>query len=373
MNKEDLIIGVHGSDNMVGGHYNMLGSFTAGLLKGFKNNGINAHTTLECYEKGLTPHITIGINVTGYESWTEYLKHGIPSIMWSFDSIFAHNFEAMENVSQYPNFVLFGVTPSDQEPLRAYFPNLKYSYMPHATDLELWKKQNTEKEYDIVLFSSIKDYEQMIEELKSEVPESTYKLIMEMYEISSKNHQLSFWEIYQLFKKHRNLNLTKEEYVFLFRKVSYIIMYAKKAEVVQKLSKFNLKIFGDGPWDKYISGNVQHLGPCDMHESINIMNKSKIVLHPHLMQLALGLHERILNASATETFVMSSNAITIQNEFKNSFGYYNDSTYEDLEEKMQYYLTNEEERIANAKNARKIVEEHHTWDVRARQIVSMIQ
>lgn len=373
MKKEDLIIGVHGSDNMVGGHYNVLGSFTAGLLKGFKNNGINAYTTLECFEKKLAPHITIGINVTGYETWAEYLKNNIPNIMWSFDSIFAHNFEAMKSFSNEPNFILFGVTPSDQEPLREYFHNLKYSYVPHATDLELWKKQNVEKEYDIVLFSSIRDYEKMIEELKAEVPDATYKLVMEMYEISSKNHQLSFWEIYQLFKKHRNLNLTEEDYVFLFRKLSYIIMYAKKAEIVQKLSKFNLKIFGDGPWEKYISGNVEHLGSCDLYESIDLMNKAKIVLHPHLMQLALGLHERVLNASATETFVMSSNALSIQSEFGDSFGYYNDSTYENLEENLQYYLTHEKERAIKAKNARKIVEERHTWDVRARQIISMIQ
>jgi len=45
MNKEDLIIGVHGSRDLVGGHYNVLASFTAGLIKGFENQGVKAFTS----------------------------------------------------------------------------------------------------------------------------------------------------------------------------------------------------------------------------------------------------------------------------------------------------------------------------------------
>lgn len=375
MNKEDLIIGVHGSRDIVGGHYNVLASFTAGLIKGFEKKGVKAFTTKECFDQGLTPNMTIGFNVSGYNTWQQYMDHGIKNIMWTVDPIFAQNFEALNKFSQHPNFVLFSVTPCDQKPLAEYFPNVANTFLPHATDLDLWKKpegKNVEKDLDIVLFSSIQDYEQQIEELKASIPESLFKLMMDMYNFSLENPNLAFWDVYQLFKKHTNLSLNVEQYVFMFKNISSIALFAKKAQAVQKLSKFNLKIFGDGPWEKYVSGNVEYLKSRNIMESIEIINRAKIVLHPHSMQLSLGLHERLLNASALETFVLSADVATIKNAFEGAMGFYNNSDFSDIEEKTQYFLEHEEERIEKAKAARKIVEENHTWDVRAEQILDMV-
>lgn len=373
MNKEDLIIGVHGSDNMIGGHYNVLGSFTAGLLKGFQNNGIKAYTALECYEKGLTPNLTIGINVTGYESWPEYLKHGIPTIMWSFDSIFYNNIEAVEKFSTNPNFILFNVSPSDNESLNEFFPSLKHGYFPHCTDLNIWTKKDVKKEYDAVFMASIGDYKARIEELKTTLPKALFEVIMMFYTIWISSSNLSFWQLYQLCKKENDFNFNLNQYNFIFKNLVYLVSWTKRAQMIEKLKDFNVKVYGDGPWENYIRGNVQHMGKCDFAESIDIINKSKIVLHNQPSQLTLGLHERILNASATETFVMSTDTLSIKQEFGDNFGYYNDSTYENLEENVQYYLTHEEDRIIKAQKASKIVAERHTWDARARQIINMIQ
>lgn len=373
MNKEDLIIGVHGSDNMMGGHYNVLGSFTAGLLKGFQNNGIKAYTTLECFEKELTPNLTIGINVTGLDGWSEYLKHGIPTIMWSFDSIFYHNTEAIEKFATDPNFILFNVSPSDNEALQTFYPSLKHAYLPHCTDLNLWTKQDIKKDNDAVFMASIGDYKAKIEELRTTLPHALFEVIMMFYTIWLSSSHLSFWQLYQLCKKENDFDFNVNQYNFIFKNLVYLVSWTKRAQMIEKLKDFNIKIYGDGPWENYIKGNVKHMGKCDLAESINIINRSKIVLHNQPSQLTLGLHERVLNASATETFVLSPDSLSIKQEFGENFGYYNDSTYEDLEEKFQYYLTREEERIIKAQTARKIVAERHTWDVRAKQIMEMLQ
>lgn len=372
MNKEDMIIGVHGTNELAGGHYNVLGSFTVGLLKGFQNNGVKAYTTKECFENNLIPNLTIGFNVTGYETWSEYLRNNITNIMWSVDSIFAHNFEVMREFSQNPNFVLFSITPCDKGPLGEFFPNLKQAYFPHATDLELWKKQDVKKEHDIVLFSSVRDYEQMLEELKQANPEPVFNMMKEMYNVSMENPTLSFWDIYQLFRQQANFYMDVNQYVLFFRSISNVLLHAKKAQTVQKLSKFNLKVFGDGPWEKYVSGNAKYFGACDLLDSIDVMNKSKIALHPHSMQSSLGLHERVLNASAVETFVVSSENLNIQEEFGDNMAYFNNKDFCDLEEKVEYFLKNDEERITKAKNSREIVAYRHTWDVRAKQIMNII-
>ena len=147
MDKENLIIGVHGGTQLIGGHYNVLSSFSAGLLNGFKKIGVNVHTTKECFEKNLMPNLTIGFNVTGYDTWAEYLKF-IPNIMWNVDSVFYQNIEAIEKFGTNPNFILFNVSPSDDEALNKFYPSLKHTFFPHAVDLSLWKKQDVEKEYD---------------------------------------------------------------------------------------------------------------------------------------------------------------------------------------------------------------------------------
>lgn len=371
METKELVIGVHGSESASGGDYNVLGSFSCGLLKAFNKIGVRAFPTLECFKKNILPNLTIGFNVSAYPNWPKILK-STPNIMWTVDSIFAKNFEVMQEFYNNPNFILFSVTPNDEQPISEYFPKLKRSYLFHATDLELWKKQDVKKDYDIVLFSSIEDYENKIELLKLQTPEPVFKLMMEIYNTCLENPSLPFWDIYQIYKKQLNLNLDAFQYVFLFRNISDIAMHAKKVQLVKQLSGFNLKIFGHGPWEKYISGNIEYLGPCDVTESINIMNRAKIALHPHATSLTNCIHERILNASAVETFVISSDAVGIKTAFGDSISYYDNSTFIDLAEKINYYLQNEDERTYKARNARDIVVKEHTWEARARQIISMI-
>jgi len=194
MNNEDLIIGVHGDDNLVGGRYNVLSSFTLGLLKAFQRAGVTAYKTKRCFEKNLLPNLTIGFNVSGHETWSEYLK-AIPNIMWSVDSVFFQNIELIDKFYTNPRFVLFNVSPSDNEALSEFYPQLKQSYLPHAVDLELWGKQDVEKEYDIVFLSSIEDYETKIEELRLSLPKSTFDLLMMIYDTWLAVPNLSFWEL----------------------------------------------------------------------------------------------------------------------------------------------------------------------------------
>jgi len=370
MNK-DLIIGVHGSSDLIGGNYNVLASFSAGLLKGFQAMGVNAYTTKECFERNIIPHLTIGFNASGHGTWLEYMKNNITNIMWNVDSVFYQNIEAIEQFNSNPNFVLFNVSPSDNEPLNEFYPALKYAYLSHAVDLELWKKQDCKKEYDIVFLSSIADYELKIEELRQTLSKESFELFMMMYEAWLSAPNLAFWQVYKLFKEECGINFDLNQYNFIFKNMAYIVSYAKRAQMIEKLEGYNVKVFGKGPWQKYIKGNVEYLGECDLKESINIVNKSKIVLHSHPSQLAQGLHERILNASAVETFVLSTKNQSIEDEFEANMGYFN-FEFDDLEEKIGYYLKNKDERITKSQKAREIVVQNHTWEIRAKQIINMI-
>lgn len=141
--------------------------------------------------------------------------------------------------------------------------------------------------------------------------------------------------------------------------------------MIQSLKDFNVKVFGNGPWHKYIQGKVEHMGSCDIMESIDIVNKSKIVLHNHPQQIIFGLHERVLNAAATETFILSTQNAAIISEFGLNMDYF-DANYENATTLIEQYLKNDKERQEKAKKAREIVVKNHTWEVRAKQILDII-
>lgn len=371
MGNENLIVGVHGRTDLVGGQYNVLSSFTAGLLKGLKNAGANAFTIEECEKQNIIPGVTIGFNVTGYNDWKKYMDKGTPNIMWNVDSIFYNNFEILNEFASNPNFILFNVSPSDNEALNTYFPTLKHTVFPHSVDLDLWKKKDCAKEYDAVFLASIFDVESKIEELKFTTEKETFDFMMELCDIWTKSSNSSFWQINELLKKANNINFPVEEYKFVFSNLAYIVSSKKRIEMIKTLKDFNIKIFGNGPWEKYIDGKVEYMGSCDLKDSIDIMNKSKIVLHNHPQQIAFGLHERILNASAVESFVLSTQNAAIISEFGSNMDYF-EVDYKNAVSLMEQYLTNDDERTAKAKNAYEIVAKNHTWDARAKQILSII-
>jgi len=373
MNVEDIIIGVHGQNGLKYGQYDVLSSFGDGLLKAFQKLGTNAYWTAECFEKNLIPTFTIGFNLALKEIWEPLLNSNIPNIMWNVDSIFTLNFRYIEKYQQYKNFIAFSITNGDQDPVNDFYPELNFAYVAHATDPELWKKPNNdEKEIDMVLLSSFRDYKQMLKELKLKVNKQTFDMMMSMYEISMKNPHIQFYDVYKEIIDKRMIAANAAQYAALMNELGYIIMYAKKSQVVESLSDYNLKIYGHGPWENVVSGKIEYCGTCNLAESINIMNKSKIVLHPHYPAYEYGLHERILNASALETFVLSSEATYIKGAFKDSIGFYDNSNFGDLHEKVDYYLKNPDIRTDMAKKAREIVLKDHTWDVRAKQILQLL-
>jgi spore maturation protein CgeB len=372
MNKENIIIGVHGAHSDIGGRYNMLASFSQSLLKAFRNSGVQAYSVKECAERQLPVNMTIGCNVSGYETWDSILSQNIPNVMWNGDSIFYQNMEAIEKYGSNPNFVFLSVTPCDEDAIANYFPQLKRSYLPSGVDLDLWKYQDCEKEIDVVYFSAMYDYEAKLIELSEKLPPDLFSFMLDIYEIVLTNPSVPFWDVAQIVKKHRKVEFDKNQYQLMFHNLIYIIDYARRVMLVQSLSKFNLKLYGGPAWKKYISGNIEYMGECDVRESVKIMNKSKIVMQSQPLQLCSGLNERVLNSSAVETFVVSSDTKAIISAFGDNCGYYNSSNFEDVADKVNYYLTNDEERIEKAKNARKIVQENHTIEHRAQSILTLL-
>ena len=368
-----FLIGIHGNDNLEGGRYNVLSSFTLGLLNAFNDIGMNAMPTYKCVELKQMPNITIGFNVSSYHAWDSFLGLNIPHIMWVVDSPFLQNTEVIKKYSNNRLFTLFNITSCDNAPMSMFFYNLKNIYMPHAVDLNFWKSQNEPKTRDVVIFSSLGDYEKRIEKLKETTNQATFDYCMCFVEEAINNPQKSYWKLYNEFSKQYGVEFENvNTYAGFYREIMQIVMDYKKAKLAQNLDGINIEVYGEGPWERYLKDKSQYKGPCDIKKSIEIMRSAKILIHPHPRHLNGGLHERVLNANAVGTFVLSSEAPIIEKEFQDSVDFYNSVDFSDLKDKINLYLQDEDLRKEKNNKAYEIIKENHTWHNRARKIASML-
>ena len=372
MDKDKLLIAVYDDENAQNAGYRGLSTFSEGLVNGFRQIGVKSYFVNECIQKGLSPNLVIGFNTNGLSHWQNFLNKNITNIMWCTDSLFYQQFDVVNQFAAYKKFVMFNSCPNDIEALKHYIPSLVHGYIPFGVDLDFWKKQDVEKEYDITFVGSIGDYDEQIQKLKEIMPTLVFNLMMEFCEVALAKPGLSLWDIYSFFKKQLGMEFDASQYVLMAKSISSVITYKQRIKMIQALKDFNITILGEGPWEKYITDNITLYKGKDITDTLSVLNKSKITLHSQPFQLSGGVHDRVMNASAVETMVLTAENPTLNLEFKDAFAYCNPITYEDIADKANYYLKNQDERTELAKKASNIVKSKYKWADRAQNIVAII-
>lgn len=363
---------IYGSESYAyqGGVYNMLASFSVGLHKAFTHKNLETKYIDEYFQEQLLPHLSIGFNATAVDYWPTILENGATSIMWSVDSLFYNNLPLIQKYYNYNNFSCIALSNDDDEALKHFLPNLKKLYMPLAIDPKIWSSQTTEKPRDIVFLASIDDIEERMANLKNQLVKNPqiFDLYYDMYEYALKNPAKNFWEIYSFYQLTKNdINF----YSSLLKELTYLVSYKRRIDLVKCLAKsgLNVAVWGNGPWQKYVGGNVKHMGSANLFDAIEIIKSSKIAINLQPMQILGGIHDRIINSSAANTLVFTDKNPEIYKSFGDSLCYINMPNFEGLTEQLKYYLTNDAERIAKAKTAQEITLKNHTWDARVDTIL----
>ena len=374
MERKDLIIGVHGAgEHTLKERFGSISAFSDGLKKGFEQCGVQAYSVKECIETKKTPHLTIGFQAVENETWQTILNSGRPNIMWAVDSVFWKNTEYLDQFASYNNFVVFNNTPCDNEPIGKFFPMLKHAYVPVGVDLDLWKKNGAEKDIDVLFMGQVEDYEAHINHLKETMPELVFGLMNQIYELAIQHSALSFWQIFQILEKHIGLKLDIHQYLLLFRNVEVLITNKRRIDMIKALDGVKLKVFGNELWKKYLPDSAEYMGECDYNDSVDIVNQAKILLSSQPFQHTLSIPERIFNASAVETFVLSNDVKSVELAYGDNLGYFTNADFSVIKDKINYFLEHEEERQEKAKNAYKITAEKHTWKHRADAILQIVE
>lgn len=368
-----IAFGVYGSQEYEyqGGAYNMLASFAVGLHKALIKKQLHTKYIDEYFEANLLPHISIGFNATGFDYWPTVINSGLTSIMWNVDSVFFNNISTIQKYHNFPNFSCFALSKDDDEPVKKFLPDLKTYYLPLAIDPEIWQSDSTEKTKDIVFLASIDDIEAKIQTVKDQIkvnPEM-FDLFMSMYKYAMQNPTKNFWEIYSFFRLNTSdINF----YHVLFRELTYLVSYQRRVDLIKYLanSGLNVEVWGNGPWEKYVGGNVKHMGSANLFDAIEIIKSAKIAINLQPMQILGGIHDRIMNSSAANTLVFTDRNQEIKKSYGDSVCHINMPNFNGLADKLRYYLENDNARIEKAKKAQQITLQKHTWDARVDEILA---
>lgn len=134
----------------------------------------------------------------------------------------------------------------------------------------------------------------------------------------------------------------------------------------------NVSIYGMG-WEKYVDEKYikgQFIPNDELHK---YYSSCKILLNDHWedMREEDFPSNRLFDALACGTFVISDKIPSADTLFEGSIVTYNG--VDDLNEKIDYYLNHEDERVQIAEKGRKIVLENHTFDNRVCKILDALK
>jgi len=156
--------------------------------------------------------------------------------------------------------------------------------------------------------------------------------------------------------------------------------YPNRLEILEKISDFNLGVWGPG-WDK-ISLNsplkkcIREVRGIDYKEWRRIYSSSKIALTIHYQDgktLCYQASPRVYEVLACKSFLLSDNQRDVVRLFEP--GMYLDvfSDVDELRNKINYYLNNEEERKTIAERGYEEVINKHTYLHRVREILEVVR
>lgn len=214
---------------------------------------------------------------------------------------------------------------------------------PQATPLEEYEK------YDYVFIAS----EKYANKIKSKVNTNVHTLL-----------QCTDPDV---FYPEKNMDISDE---ILFVGVTRGVYRRIVKDILR--TDHDISIYGMG-WEEYIDEKYvkgYFIPNNELHEHYS---SCKILLNDHWDDMIDEdfPSNRLFDALSCGTFVISDKIPSANTLFEGSIITYNN--VKDLNEKINYYLTHEDERIEIAKKGQKIVLENHTFDHRIKKILSILK
>lgn len=249
-------------------------------------------------------------------------------------------------------------------------------FLPHAIEAELTFDGKQERPYDVVMLGSCYDYESLRASWLQQNPEHINQVLDHAIEIVFSDNTLSLADALVLAWNTSGLNPKGVDFLSLFYYLDNYTRGRDRVELIRSIKKAKVHVFGELSTDNAVGvlGWQQYLGnqsnvtihpSVPYEESLQIMKKSKIILNS-MPFFRNGTHERIFAGLACGAFPVTSESLYLREQFKDGKDllFYHSKRLNDVNEKIEQLLSDEEGRRSGVASGRKLVMKAHTWDKR---------
>ncbi len=363
--------------------YNALHHFTEKIYEAFQRKNFDCRL-IEMSDHFGTPvkdpaDLTFGLNGVPLDENRNMLCDitGVPHFSYLIDP----PYRFLEIISS-PNIV-FGCDDRYCCRYLESFPFRKTFFFPHGVDSTLEAGPESEKCYDVVMLAAFINHIELRNTWNQYFPKIICQTMDDAIDIAFSDDRTSFIEAFFIAYRDRlglPQNPPGNDPAFILP-LMYLEKYVKgrdRTELLTSLPDAKIHLFngkseeGIG-WESILQDkhpNIILHDPVSYSEGIEIMKKSKIVLNSFSKNKEGG-HDRIFNGLAAGALVLTDENIFMKEFFvdEKNILFYRLNELENVNEKIQKYLSNDDLRIEVTQKGREEVMQRHTWDHRVENLL----
>lgn len=242
------------------------------------------------------------------------------------------------------------------------------------------KQLEEKKGYDVTILGGInEEFIDIDKQLQVFEYDFSKRIAKELVERINTNNNITVYECMQEIIEEsipediKILYEFKEECAKIFIIIDRMFRMRKRYDVISTLIEHGIEVnyFGHCKCNKFNESEkfINH-GPVEYEKGLEIMAKSKIVIND-LPLFINGSHERIFSSMLNKALVISNINNYCFNMYKDKESIVFFYNMNDLVEKVNYYLKNDQERNSIVENAYKLTIEYNTWENRADEILEV--
>jgi len=255
-------------------------------------------------------------------------------------------------------------------------------FVPHGVEKTLsFDPKDQERNFDVSMLSSCIDYEAIFEEWKQNYPKPLLEVLEEAAQTALTDNNKSVVQAFvgamdKKMSQGAPLDPNTIDFIEILDQLEMYIRGKERVELVKSIKDAKVHIFGSSApttsWKKQLQGqkNVEFHDGVSFEQALQIMQKSKIVLNS-CAWIKRGTHERTLSGLAAGALVLTSRNPYMEEHFSDGKDilFYSYKDLSKVNDQVNRYLHDENLRKAVAHAGRENTMHHHTWDIRASQLV----
>lgn len=263
------------------------------------------------------------------------------------------------------------------------FPHVMF--LPHAASPTLRPAARFEPIYDVAMFNTYIDYEQIRQDWQKEHGTALGAVLDEAAEWVLADRDIPYMTaFFKTLDKHLNqgkaIDPKKLNHVDLLDHLEAYIGGKSRIELLKAIQDVPVHVFGSQKgfqdWKKYFGKENKNIV---IHEVIPFsdvleqMKKAKIVLNT-TPEIKRGLHERLLSAMGCGAAVLALDTPFLSQHFvdEKEILLYAPRNWSEVNKKIHAYLKDEDKRLHLAAKGRDKVMKEHTWDQRAKTFLEQL-